>query len=99
MEDIYEYTNRDSTKPQVKYAFFSNERSDNMTNAIIDFMRKTYVGLENLTRENLRNTVVTELDEDADIVLHRLFRGSISHFWDSVLSRAANMQSETKKAA
>jgi len=46
MEDIYEYNNVNDNIPQVSYVFVNNKMSDELGQAIYDFIKGLYVGME-----------------------------------------------------
>ena len=87
MTDCYEYTNRNDNIPQAKYVTLNVSRSDEMDKALIAFMVSFYSDCEGLTFEN-HNTFYLEGHRlYASELMHRLFRGSFSYFWDSVMER------------
>jgi len=88
MEDIYEYNNVNDDLPQVSYVFVNNNISNGLRQAIWDFARGYYKGLENAPADAIEagNYYCPNFDRYGQQVVYRLFAGGYmqNQYWDFV---------------
>ena len=86
MNDLYEYTNRRSDIPQVKYLILYNLVSDEMLQATWEYCREFFGGLTDMPEkyEDARNYNVLGGEYASDLV-RSFYSGDRGAFWDKSL--------------
>ena len=88
MEDIYEYNNVNDSIPQVSYVFVNNKMSDELGQAIYDFIKGLYVGMENapVSYKDAGSFYNQKFNDYANRLVYRLFAGGYNsnQYYESI---------------
>jgi hypothetical protein len=88
MEDIYEYDNVNDSIPQVSYVFVNNKMSDELGQAIYDFIKGRYVGMEDapVSYKDSGNFYNKSFGDYASRLVFRLFAGGYNsnQYYESI---------------
>ena len=89
MEDIYEYDNRNSELPQVKFVFVENHFDPELKQAAWDWLRNRFGGMEDAPADYNDAGQFRFHNEWGNTLIHRALSGAIDGFWLTQEKRAA----------
>jgi hypothetical protein len=96
MEDIYEYDNVRDDIPQVSYVFVNNKMSNEVGQAIYDFIKGYYAGMEGAPESfaDAGSFFNKSFNDYASRLVYRLFSGGYmqNQYWESIGAIPAELE-------